>query len=214
MLTTENVSKGDRVQFEVAENVVVADEVVIAKGAPAFALITDIKGAGKKKAKDALVAFRFMTVQAVDKQEISLRVVAQKSKKPTPREYEVEEASPIPGLPERIVGAEQGREYTAYTDMDVRVKVPDPAPLPPPPPHPPAAPPPEVEPAVVNFNSEPADAVIVIDSNPAGHTPATLTLAPGRHVIELRLGGYRPWMRSMVVTPGSHPSIRATLEKE
>jgi len=214
MLTTENVTKGDRIQFMVAEDVMAADQVVIAKGAPAFALVTRIKGAGNKKAKDASVAFRLMTVQAVDKQEISLRVLAQKGKKPAPTDYELEETSAIPGLPERMVGAEQGREYTVYADMDVRIKVPDPPPPPPTNPTPEPPPPEPVEPALVNFNSEPVDAVIVIDSNPVGHTPATLTLAPGRHLIELKLANYRPWMRSMMVTPGSHPSIRATLEKE
>jgi len=214
MLTTENVTKGDKIQFVVAEDVVAADQVVIAKGAPASGLVTRIKGAGNKKAKDASVAFRLMTVQAVDKQEINLRVVSQKSKKAAPTDYEVEERSTIPGLSERMVGAEQGREYTVYADMDVRIKVPEPPPPPPPPPKEPtveAAPP---EPTLVNFNSEPVDAVIVIDGNPVGHTPATLTLAPGRHLIELKLANYRPWMRSMIVTPGSQPSIRATLEKE
>lgn len=215
MLTTENVTKGDRIQFMVAEDVMAADQVVIAKGAPAFALVTRIKGAGNKKAKDASVAFRLMTVQAVDKQEISLRVVAQKGKKPAATDYELEETSAIPGLPERMVGAEQGREYTVHIDMDIRIKVPEPPPPPPPPPKELTVEAPEpVEPALVNFNSEPVDAVIVIDSNPVGHTPATLPLAPGRHLIELKLANYRPWMRSMVVTPGSHPSIRATLEKE
>jgi hypothetical protein len=70
------------------------------------------------------------------------------------------------------------------------------------------------EPAIINFNSEPPGATIVIDDNPAGQSPATLPLAPGRHVIEMRLANYRPWTRSMLVTPGSHPSIRATLENE
>jgi hypothetical protein len=214
LLTTENVTKGDKIQFVVAEDVVAADQVVIAKGAPASGLVTRIKGAGNKKAKDASVAFRLMTVQAVDKQEINLRIVLQKSKKAAPTDYEAEERSIIPGLSERMVGAEEGREYTVYADMDVRVKVPDPPPPPPPPPKEPVVETAPPEPTLVNFNSEPVDAVIMIDGNPVGHTPATLTLAPGRHLIELKLANYRSWMRSMMVTPGSHPSIRATLEKE
>lgn len=216
LLTTENVSKGDKIQFEVVEDVMAFDQVVIAKGALASGLVTQVKGAGNKKAKDASVSFRLMSVQSVDKQEISLRLAPQKSKKPTPADYEVEERSAIPGLAERMVGVEQGREYTAHTDGDVRIMVAD---APPPPVAPPVvAPAPPVvepvEPAIVNFNSEPPAAAIVIDGNPAGQAPATLTLAPGRHVIELRLANYRPWTRSMMVTPASHPSIRATLEAE
>ena len=210
LMTTENVSKGVTIRFEVVEDVVADNQVVIAKGVSATGMVTRVKGAGNKKAKDASVAFRIINVRSVDYQEINLRLVSQKSQKPAPTDYEVEERSVIPGLAERMVGAEQGREYTAYTDGDVRVTVPE-APLV-------AAPAPPVveaaEPAIVNFNSEPSGATIVIDGNPAGQSPATLPLAPGRHVIELRLANYRLWTRSMMVTPGSHPSIRAILESE
>jgi hypothetical protein len=211
LMTTENVSKGVTIRFEVVEDVVADNQVVIAKGVSATGMVTRVKGAGNKKAKDASVAFRIINVRSVDYQEINLRLVSQKSQKPAPTDYEVEERSVIPGLAERMVGAEQGREYTAYTDGDVRVKVAD-APVAIAASAPPVVEP--AEPALVNFNSEPPDATIVIDGNPAGQSPATLPLAPGRHVIELRLAGYRPWTRSMMVTPGSHPSIRATLEAE
>jgi hypothetical protein len=216
LLTTESVTKGDKIQFEVVEDVVAFDRVVIVKGAPASASITQVKGAGNKKAKDASVAFRVLSVRAVNSQEISLRLAPQKSKEPTPTDYDVEERSAIPGLAERTVGVEQGREYTAYTDGDVRVTVADAPTLPAAPPV--AAPAPPVvepaEPAIVNVNSEPSGATIVIDGEAAGQSPATLPLAPGRHAIELRLANYRPWTRSMMVTPGSHPSIRAALESE
>ena len=216
LVTTENVAKGDKIQFEVVEDVVTFDQVVIAKGAAASGIVTQVKGAGNKKAKDASVAFRIMNVRSVDNQAINLRLVPQKSKKPAPTDYEVEEKSAIPGLAERMVGAEQRREYTAYTDADFRVQVAEaPPPSAAPPvvaPAPPAAEP--AEPANVNFNSEPPGATIVIDGNAAGQSPATLPLAPGRHAIELRLANHRPWTRSMMVTPGSHPSIRAILESE
>ena len=216
LLTTENVAKDDKISFEVVEDVVAEGQVMIAKGAPAAGMVTRVKGAGNKKAKDASVAFRIVNVRSVDNQGISLRMVPQKSKKPADTDFEVEEKSAIPGLTERMVGAEQGREYAAYTDADFRVQVTE-APLPPPAPPvvapaPPTAEP--VEPANVNFNSEPPGATIVIDGNPAGQSPVTLPLAPGRHSIELRLANYRPWTRSMMVTPGSHPSIRAALESE
>ena len=216
LVTTENVAKGDKIQFEVVEDVVTFDQVVIAKGAAASGIVTQVKGAGNKKAKDASVSFRLASVRAVDNQNIGLRLVPQKSKKPAPTDYEVEEKSAIPGSAERVVGVEQGREYTAYTDADFRVQAAEaPPPSAAPPvaaPAPPAAEP--AEPANVNFNSEPPGATIVIDGNAAGQSPATLPLAPGRHAIELRLANHRPWTRSMMVTPGSQPSIRATRENE
>ena len=213
LITTENVSEDDKVSFEVVEDVLAEGQVAIAKGALAAGAVTRVKGAGNKKAKDASVTFRITNVQSVENQGIGLRMVLQKGKKSGPADYEVEEESAIPGLAGRVVGAEQGREYTAYTDADYKIKIADAPPV-----TPIVAPAPPVvepaEPANVDFNSEPSGAAIVIDGNPAGQSPATLPLAPGRHVIELRLANYRPWTRSMVVTPGSHPSIRAALEKE
>jgi hypothetical protein len=70
------------------------------------------------------------------------------------------------------------------------------------------------EPASVDFNSNPPGADILIDGNVVGNTPSTLHVDAGRHVIQLRIGGYRSWTRTMVVEPGSSPSIRATLEKQ
>jgi len=240
VLTTENVEKGDLIDFDVAEDVVVNNRVVIQKGAVARGKVTQVKGAGKKKAKDASVSFRLVSVRAVDKQEIPLRQTPHKPKKADSRENEFEENSPIPGYAERMVGAEKGREYAVYTDTPTIVDVPETAPpaastgVPtaqpnqagPPtqtltPPATPAAP--SVlstsplmgaDPASVEFNSSPNGADIVIDGSFVGNTPSTLRVAPGRHVIELRLRGYRAWTRTMVVDPGSHPSIRPTLEKE
>ena len=53
MLNTENVSKGVTIHFEVVEDVVAEGQVVIAKGAPAAGMVTRVKGAGNRKAKDA-----------------------------------------------------------------------------------------------------------------------------------------------------------------
>jgi hypothetical protein len=70
------------------------------------------------------------------------------------------------------------------------------------------------EPAVVDFNSNPPGADILIDGSLVGNTPSTLRVDAGRHVIQLRIGGYLAWTRNLRVEPGSFPSIRATLEKQ
>ena len=70
------------------------------------------------------------------------------------------------------------------------------------------------EPALVDFNSNPPGADILIDGALVGNTPVRLSVAVGRHVIQLRIGGYSSWRRTMVVEPGSYPSIRATLDKQ
>jgi hypothetical protein len=70
------------------------------------------------------------------------------------------------------------------------------------------------EPALVDFNSNPPGADILIDDKVVGNTPSTLHVDAGRHLIQLRMGGYRSWTRTMRVEPGSSPFIRATLEKQ
>ena len=213
-VTTDNVVRGDRVEFDVAENVVANDRVVIEKGALAWGQVTDVKGAGKKKAKDASVTFRLMAANTVDKQQVSLRVKPTKPKKSDSRDNEIEENSLIPGMNERTIGAEKGRDYAAYTDQDVLVNAPDvkkndeKGPPPPPPPPPPP------EEAYVDFNSTPPGAEVMIDNRFCGSTPMRIPLPPGRHLIEIRLAGHRTWMRNMIVDPGSKPSVRATLDQE
>ena len=57
VLTTENVVKGDPIDFDVAEDVVVATHMVIQKGAPARGKVVAVKGAGKRKGEGRLGDF-------------------------------------------------------------------------------------------------------------------------------------------------------------
>lgn len=227
VLTTENVQKDDTIDFDVVDDVIALNHLVIAKGSRATGRIVKIKGAGKKRAKDASVAFEFVSVRAVDNQEIPLRAELTKSKKK--ESNQVEEDSPIPGYTERVVGVEKGKEYSAFVDSTTTVAASE-APLAaaapvqaaPAAPQPVAATPPArasslgvaPEPAAVEFNSNPTGADILIDGNFVGNTPSTLRVVPGRHAIEIRLTGHRTWTRTMVVDPDSHPTVRATLGKE
>jgi len=226
ILTTENIRKGDRIEFEVTEEILVSGHVVIAKGSVAQGKILDVKGTGKPKAKDAEVVFQFTTVRAVDNQEIPLRLQGSKSRKENAKGAEVAERSPIPGYPTRLIGAEKGKEYTVYTDASSAINAADAVAVPPAatsagapaavaaPAAPTAAVDVGMEPASVEFNSEPKGADILIDGTFVGNTPSTLRMTPGRHNLEIRLTGYRSWTRTMVVDPESHPAVRATLVKE
>lgn len=239
VLTTENVEKGDPIDFDVADDVVVATHMVVQKGAPARGKVVEVKGAGKRRAKDASVTFIFVSVRSIDNQEIPLRARPDKPKKAESKGNEIEANDPLPGYAERVIGAEKGKEYAAYVDSSATVDAPDVPVAPPPittaPPAPQPQPniqaptqlapqsgttPPPANPLMseeqtsVDFNSNPPGADILIDGNLAGTTPSTLHLDAGRHVIQLRIGGYRSWTRTMRVQPGSYPSIRATLEKQ
>jgi len=69
------------------------------------------------------------------------------------------------------------------------------------------------EPASVDFASDPPGADILIDGYFKGNTPSTLQLPPGQHMIQLQLRGYRPYMVTISLDPGSHPRISKTLEQ-
>ena len=135
MLTTENVVKGDPIDFDVAEDVVVASHVVIEKGAPARGKVVEVKGAGKRNAKDASVTFQFVSVRSVDSQDISLRARSDKPKKAESKGNEIEAKDPLPGYAQRVIGAEKGKEYPAYVDASATVNAPD-TPVAPPRSHP------------------------------------------------------------------------------
>jgi hypothetical protein len=118
-----------------------------------------------------------------------------------------------------VIGADKGKEYAAYVDASATVNAPETAVAPPPidvVPKPPIGivPPAPEEQAVVDFNSNPPGADILIDGVLVGNTPLVLHVDAGRRLIQLRMGGYSSWTRTMVVEPGSYPSIRATLEKQ
>jgi len=231
VLTTENVEKEDTIDFDVGEDVMINGHVVIAKGAPAVGKVVGIKGAGKKRPKDASVTFRFISVRAVDNQQLPLRAVPYKQKKKgDAKENDVVANEPILGYPDRVIGAEKGKQYAAFLDSSAVINAPGtaaPAVSTPPaaaqpvaqgPTQPaPAAPGTSVleqEPAAIDFASDPTGADINVDGSFKGNTPSTLRVNAGRHAIEIRFAGYHPWTRTIVVDPGSHPTIRVTLEKD
>jgi hypothetical protein len=123
VLTTDNCRKGDAIEFDVAEDVLINGHVVIAKGATARGKIVDVKGAFKPRAKDAEVIFQFSTVRAADQQELPLRPRPEKTRKGS--EQEVHEKSPIPGQISRVVGADKGKEYEAYVDGSFTINTSD-----------------------------------------------------------------------------------------
>jgi PEGA domain len=223
-VTTENVVKGDRVEFDVSGNVVINDEIVIPEGARAWAIVQKVRGAGKLGAKDASVTYRLMGVHAADGQAIALRLLPSKSRNPQPSDNDIEASSHLPGPGVRKVGAPKGKQYAAYTDIQVFVNAtaasqaaPTQA-MPAAPAEAPAASPPPAavappQPASVDFRSDPTGGDVVIDGSSVGVTPTTQPLVPGLHDIEIHEQGYQNWKRRMRVEPGSHPTVMARLVK-
>lgn len=66
--------------------------------------------------------------------------------------------------------------------------------------------------SMVQIDSTPAGAAILIDNVTFGHTPASLTLSKGIHVIELSHDGLTSWQKTILLGDGEKLSLNATLK--
>jgi PEGA domain len=64
----------------------------------------------------------------------------------------------------------------------------------------------------VSVRSEPAGADVLLDGKFVGSTPANLQLAAGTYSLGVRLQGYEPWQRELLVISGSDTGVQAKLE--
>jgi len=68
--------------------------------------------------------------------------------------------------------------------------------------------------ASVNIKSEPAGAIVIVDSNESGYTPVNLTgLLPGKHLVEVKMDGYEVWSEDIDVSSSKENLINAVLQK-
>ena len=68
--------------------------------------------------------------------------------------------------------------------------------------------------SVVQIRSTPGDAEILVDNKYNGATPSVIRLAPGDHAIRVNRAGFKPWERTITLTPGGSQFITATLEPQ
>jgi hypothetical protein len=66
----------------------------------------------------------------------------------------------------------------------------------------------------VSFQSRPDSCEIYINGQFRGTAPITLHLAAGTHAIEVKLDGYQPWARELVVVAGDDTRVAAKLLAE
>jgi hypothetical protein len=65
----------------------------------------------------------------------------------------------------------------------------------------------------VSVVSSPDGADVYADGQFVGNAPATLKLSPGKHLIAVKMDGYKDWSREITVQTGSDVKLTATLEK-
>jgi hypothetical protein len=61
--------------------------------------------------------------------------------------------------------------------------------------------------------SAPDSADVFVDGQFYGNSPATLKLKPGKHIITIKLNGFKEWSRELMAEAGSDVHLSATLEK-
>jgi hypothetical protein len=68
--------------------------------------------------------------------------------------------------------------------------------------------------STVDLKSTPDGAEITVDEKFMGSTPSSLRLAVGDHKIRLGKSGFKTWERTMTVSAGATATVNATLEKQ
>lgn len=234
--TTQTVSSADakvddRIDFEVLEEISVCDTVVIAKGATAWGTVVEAQ-AKRRMGRGGKLNVTIEGVRLVNGDKVALRAVRETSGKGSggamtagivATSLIVWPAAPFfLFMKGKDITIPKGTEITAYVRGDSNLdaakfqtapaKGPAVAAQESSQPTPPAAA--AVGPlSTVVIASTPDGAEITVNGKYMGSTPSTIRLAPGDYSISIGKGGFRPWQRTMTVTPGGDVAIDASLEK-
>lgn len=65
--------------------------------------------------------------------------------------------------------------------------------------------------STVQIDSTPTGALISVDNTALGHTPASLTLPKGIHVIEIKHDGFTSWQKTILLAGGEKLSLSPAL---
>jgi hypothetical protein len=242
-LSSSDAHAGDRVDFEVAEEVSVNRIVVIPKDSAASGTVI---AAHKKRrmGRAGKLDVSIESVQLADGEKAILRAVKESQGGShtgimaggmVATSLIVWPAAPVFLLMHgKDVTIPKGTEVTAYISGDVKLDLAkfEPAPLvPAAPPIPAAQQVPAASPAAtpnagptdaspdqaaaaeLEVSSTPDGADIEIDGNFVGSTPSTVGVAAGPHQLSVKKAGFKPWERKITVSNG-HIKIDATLESQ
>jgi PEGA domain len=221
-ISSETSKTGDQVPFEVTEEVLVQGVVVIPKGAPALATVTDAEPK-RRMGRGGKLDVNVDSVRLADGEKAQLR--AAKDTKGGGHVGAMTGAMVatsivfFPAAPlflfmhGKSVDIPKGTEVTAFVQGDMHLAMANfgvggASPTV-------AAPASVVAAATsmvsVNVESSIPGADIEVDGSFVGSTPSTVSVAPGQHTITVKKKGYADWSRSMNVS-GSAIHLSADLE--
>ena len=217
-ISSASAQVGDRVDFEVLEDISVNGVDVIPKGSIALGTVTE---AHKKRrmGRGGKLNVAIDSVRLADGEKAALRAV-----KDTQGGGHVGAmtgaivATSIVFFPAaplflfmhgKDITIPKGTEITAYTNGGMNLKLakfaPNQAPA--------VAATGEPQTCAVTVKSDPEGADITIDGKYSGSTPSTLRLGAGSHLLAVAKGGFSPWQRTISIDAGGDVTVDATLQK-
>jgi hypothetical protein len=220
-ISSEDAKTGDTVDFEVLEDVKSHDVILIPRGGIALATITEAQSK-RRMGRAGKLNVNIDSAKLVDGEKVALRAVKEvKGGSHTGAMTGAIVATAIVFFPAaplflfmkgKDITIPKGTEITAYINGDVpldpkKFQPLDAATLSP------AAPSAETMVSTIELKSNPDGAEISIDGKYVGNTPTTLHLSVGDHSIKFEKPGFKPWERTLTITPGETTTIPATLEK-
>lgn len=227
-ISSSDATVGETLDFEVLEDVLVSNVLVIPKGGMAFATVTEAQ-AKRRMARGGKLDINIDNVRLADGEKAALRAVKEvKGGGHTGAMTGGIVATSLVFFPAapfflfmhgKDISIPKGTEITAYVSGDMKL---DPAKfhLAPPAPAPAAgnAPatagaPASTDQARVQVTSTPDGADIEVDGSFVGNTPSTIGLSAGQHKLSVKKSGFKPWERDITVSTGQ-VSVNATLDPE
>ena len=230
-LSSADATTGDRVDFEVLEDIKVKDVIVVPRGGLALATVTEAQHK-RRMARGGKLDVNIDDVRLIDGEKAPLRAVKEaKGGGHTGAMTGAMIGTAIVFFPAaplflfmhgKDITIPKGTEITAYINGDIpldpaRFKAQAKAPA-----DPPVAQ--AIGPASANgvdsalssvdVKSAPDGAEITVDDKYMGSTPSTLKLPAGDHKIKLQKSGFKAWERTLAVGAGATANVNATLDKE
>lgn len=219
-VSSADASVGDTVDFEVLEEVRVADVLVIPKSGVAWATVTEAQRK-RRLGRGGKLSMNIDSVRLVDGEKIALRAVK-----------DVKGGGHVGAMTGAIVATTilfwpaaplflfmhgkditvpKGTEITAYINGDAVLDSSKFQPLVPAQ-QAVAAPATDVA-AALEISSVPPSAEIEIDGSFVGNTPSSVAVAAGEHSIRITKAGYKPWERKIRTSSGN-VTVIAELKEE
>jgi hypothetical protein len=224
-MSSKDATMGEKVDFEVVEDVKIGEVVVIRQGAMAIATVTEAQHK-RRMGRAGKLNMNIDYAQLVSGEKVSLRAIkGGKGGNRTAAMTGALVASGILFFPAapfflfmhgKDITVPKGTEVTAYIAADTSL---DPAKF-------------ASQETASSSNSNPEGSTneiaglatvlvkstpdasdITIDGKFVGSTTSTLRLAPGEHTILIEKSGFKSWQRSISVSSNGRVTVDATLEK-